>query len=104
MSWPYDADRLSGIVLDSLDEGVSGDILARRAYRSRTQFFRVFRAVIDETPAAMRRRLRLERAAWQLSRTRTLITCRPIGVIVRRLYIERADGSRGPRSVLSPWP
>ena len=74
MSWPSDADRLSGIVLDSLDEGVSGDMLARRAYRSRTQFFRVFRAVIDETPAAMRRRLRLERAAWQLSRTRTSIT------------------------------
>ena len=74
MNWPSDADRLSGIVLDSLDEGVSGDILARRAYRSRTQFFRVFRAVIDETPAAMRRRLRLERAAWQLSRTRTPIT------------------------------
>lgn len=54
MSSPSDADRLSGIVIDSLDEGASGDTLARRAYRSRTQFFRVFRAVIDETPAAMR--------------------------------------------------
>ena len=74
MSAPSDADRLSGIVLDSLDEGVSGDVLARRAYRSRTQFFRVFRAVIDETPAAIRRRLRLERAAWQLGRSRTPIT------------------------------
>jgi AraC-like DNA-binding protein len=74
MSGPSDAGRLSGVVVDSLDEGVSGDMLARRAYRSRTQFFRVFRAVIDETPAAMRRRLRLERAAWQLSRMRTPIT------------------------------
>ena len=54
MSERDEVERLSRIVLDSLDEGVSGDILARRAYRSRTQFFRVFRAVIDETPAAMR--------------------------------------------------
>ena len=69
-----EAQRLSEIVLDSLDQeqGVNG--LARRAYRSRTQFFRVFRAMIEETPVAMRRRLLLERAAWQLSRTRLPVT------------------------------
>jgi len=43
--------------------------LARHAYRSRTQFYRVFRAIIEEMPVTMGRRLLLERAAWQLSRT-----------------------------------
>jgi AraC family transcriptional regulator len=69
-----EAKRLSGIVLGSLDEEQSASGLARHAYQSRTQFFRVFRAMIEETPVAMRRRLLLERAAWQLSRTRLLVT------------------------------
>jgi AraC family transcriptional regulator len=69
-----EAKRLSGIVLDSLDEERNASGLARHAYRSRTQFFRVFRAMIEETPVAMRRRLLLERAAWQLSRTRLSVT------------------------------
>jgi len=34
----------------------------------------VFRAMIEETPVAMRRRLLLERAAWQLSRTQLSVT------------------------------
>ncbi len=66
--------RLRDIVLDSLDEEQDGGGLARRAHRSRTQFYRVFRAMAEETPAAMRRRLLLERAAWQLSRTRLPVT------------------------------
>jgi AraC family transcriptional regulator len=74
MSARQDVERLSGVVLDALDEGVSSEVLARRAARSRTQFFRVFRAFIDETPGAMRRRLLLERAAWQLGWTRHSIT------------------------------
>jgi len=61
-------------VAGSLDEGGDAGALARKAARSRTQFFRVFRALIDETPAAMRRRLRLERAAWQLGRTLLPVT------------------------------
>jgi AraC-like DNA-binding protein len=69
-----EAKRLSGIVLDSLDEERSASGLARHAFRSRTQFFRVFRAMIEETPVAMRRRLLLERAAWQLSRTQLSVT------------------------------
>ena len=69
-----EADRLAAVVLGSLDGNVGADALARQTYRSRTQFFRVFKAVIDETPAAMRRRLLLERAAWQLGRTRLPIT------------------------------
>ncbi len=69
-----EAERLSKVVLGSLEEDASTAQLARRAYRSRAQFFRVFGAMIEETPAAMRRRLLLERAAWQLGRTHQPIT------------------------------
>jgi AraC-like DNA-binding protein len=69
-----EAERLSRVVLGSLEDAASTGHLARRAYRSRAQFFRVFGAMIRETPAAMRRRLLLERAAWQLGRTRRRIT------------------------------
>lgn len=69
-----DAERLSDVVRQSLDDDGDTARLARRAARSRTQFFRVFRALIDETPSAMRRRLRLERAAWQLGRTPQPVT------------------------------
>jgi AraC family transcriptional regulator len=69
-----EAERLSAIVLSSLDDEAGADDLARQAYRSRTQFYRLFRALIDESPAGMRRRLLLERAAWQLGRTRRNVT------------------------------
>ena len=69
-----EARRLREIVQDSLDGQQDASGLARRAYRSRTQFYRVFRAMVEETPVAMRRRLMLERAAWQLSRTRAPVT------------------------------
>jgi AraC family transcriptional regulator len=69
-----EAQRLRGVVLESLDREQDATALARSAYRSRTQFFRVFRAMIEETPVAMRRRLLLERAAWQLSRTQLPVT------------------------------
>ena len=69
-----EAEKLSQVVLGSLEEDASDEQLARRACRSRAQFFRVFGAMIEETPAAMRRRLLLERAAWQLGRTQRPIT------------------------------
>jgi AraC family transcriptional regulator len=69
-----EAQRLRGVVLESLDQEQDATGLARNAYRSRTQFYRVFRAMIEETPVAMRRRLLLERAAWQLSRTQLSVT------------------------------
>ena len=69
-----EAEKLAQVVLGSLEEEASAEQLARRAYRSRAQFFRVFGAMIEETPAAMRRRLLLERAAWQLGRTQRPIT------------------------------
>ena len=66
--------RLSRAITASLDlEGGTAE-LPRLAYKSRTQFYRVFRALIDETPGEMRRRLLLERAAWRLSRTEARIT------------------------------
>src|SRR5262245_6007333 len=68
------AKQISGVVFESLDENGGTDQMARRAYRSRTQFFRVFRAFAEEPPAAMRRRLLLERAAWQLSRSELPVT------------------------------
>jgi AraC family transcriptional regulator len=69
-----ETQRLSRVVVDSLDQIQDARGLARGAYRSRTQFYRVFRAMVEETPVAMRRRLLLERAAWQLSRTQLPVT------------------------------
>ena len=78
MKWYFscvnETQRLCGVVLESLDQEQDAKGLARQAYRSRTQFYRVFQAIIEETPVAMRRRLLLERAAWQLSRTRLSVT------------------------------
>lgn len=68
------AKRLSAIVANSLDTQAKTDDLARQAYQSRTLFHRLFRTVVEETPAAMRRRLLLERAAYQLAHTATSVT------------------------------
>jgi AraC-like DNA-binding protein len=57
-------------MLESLDEGD----FERRLYRSRSGFFRLFQALIEESPGVMRRRLLLERAAWQLGSTRRPVT------------------------------
>jgi len=67
-------DRLSAVVANSLDTQARTQDLARQAYHSRTQFHRLFRTVVEETPAAMRRRLLLERAAYQLGRTGMSVT------------------------------
>jgi AraC-like DNA-binding protein len=64
------ADRLRDLidlVLDSLDEpGADGSALARRAHFSRDHLDRLLVAATGESPVALRRRLLLERAAWQL--------------------------------------
>jgi len=64
------ADRLRDLidlVLASLDErGADGAALARRAHFSRDHLDRMLAAATGETPVALRRRLLLERAAWQL--------------------------------------
>ena len=69
-----EAERLFGVILGSLDDSTDGESLARRAYRSRSHFYRLFQALVEESPGAMRRRLLLERAAWQLGRTRNPVT------------------------------
>ena len=75
MTGPEDIKRIAQGVIGSIDTAeAASERLAREAARSRTQYFRVFRAMAEETPAAMRRRLLLERAAWQLGRTRQPIT------------------------------
>ena len=68
------AGRLSAIVAGSLDTQARTQDLARQAYQSRTQFHRLFRTVVEETPGAMRRRLLLERAAYQLAHCELPIT------------------------------
>jgi AraC family transcriptional regulator len=64
------ADRLRDLidlVLGSLDEAdADGRALARRAYFSRDHLDRLLAAATGESPVAMRRRLLLERSAWQL--------------------------------------
>src|ERR1051325_9387727 len=51
-----------------------GGVHSRLPYQSRTQFHRLFRSVVEETPAAMRRRLLLERAAYQLGSSGMSVT------------------------------
>ncbi len=62
------------VVAGSLDAPADTPEMARAAAQSRTQFHRLFRALLEETPAAMRRRLLLERAAWYLGRTLDAVT------------------------------
>jgi AraC-like DNA-binding protein len=60
--------ELIDLVLDSLDEpGADGHALARRAHFSRDHLDRLLAAATGESPVALRRRLLLERAAWQLA-------------------------------------
>jgi AraC-like DNA-binding protein len=64
-------DRLRDVVdavIEALDEGLDGRALAARAMLSPFHFNRLVSAGIGEAPAAFRRRLLLERAAWRLGR------------------------------------
>ena len=59
--------ELIDLVLDSLDEpGADGPALAERASFSRDHLDRLLAAATGESAVALRRRLLLERAAWQL--------------------------------------
>lgn len=63
------ADRLRALidtVVDAFDDPVGGGSLARRAHLSRFHFDRLVAGAVGEPPAALRRRLLLERAAWRL--------------------------------------
>ncbi|MFN0089625.1 MAG: helix-turn-helix domain-containing protein [Acidimicrobiales bacterium] len=68
-------DRLRELVdaiVGALDDGLDGASLASRAFLSRFHFDRVVAAGLGETPMALRRRLLLERAAWQLGHGRSV--------------------------------
>jgi AraC-like DNA-binding protein/uncharacterized damage-inducible protein DinB len=69
-----ETERLSAVVLDTLDDELAAENLARRAHRSRSHFYRLFRALLEESPGTLRRRLLLERAAWQLAHTGLSVT------------------------------
>jgi AraC family transcriptional regulator len=57
-------------VADGLDEALDLDALAAPACMAPLHFHRVFRGLVGETPLQLHRRLRLERAAWQLAAQR----------------------------------
>jgi AraC family transcriptional regulator len=60
---------LIDLVIASLDDpGADGRALANRAHFSRDHLDRLLAAATGETPVKLRRRLLLERAAWQLRR------------------------------------
>ena len=63
-------DRLRSLIdvlLESLDDPGRGNELAQRAYLSRFHFHRLVAAGLGEAPASFRRRLLLERAAFELT-------------------------------------
>jgi AraC-like DNA-binding protein len=69
---PDRSDRLRSLldlIVGSLDEPrADGRALARRAHFSRDHLDRLLAGATGESPVALRRRLLLERAAWQLQR------------------------------------
>jgi len=62
------------IIAGSLDHALDLDQLAQGAALSPFHFHRVFRGMLGETPLQLHRRLRLERAAWQLTHTEEEVT------------------------------
>jgi AraC family transcriptional regulator len=71
------ADRLRQMIdaiTASLDESKNCDQLADRAYLSRFHFQRLIKAALKESPHQFRRRLLLERAAFQLATTEVSVT------------------------------
>ena len=69
-----DLDRFLGVIALTFDECVDGDTLAGAACMSRFHFQRTFQRALGETPGALRRRILLERAAFQLQESRTDVT------------------------------
>lgn len=58
--------RYLDLMVETLDEPIRSDEVARRAFLSRFHFDRLVRAGVGEPPATLKRRLLLERAAWSL--------------------------------------
>lgn len=72
----YEAAVRSAVaqVVGSLDQALELEHLARRAALSAFHFHRIFRGMVGETPLELHRRLRLERAAFQLFEADTPVT------------------------------
>jgi AraC family transcriptional regulator len=66
--------ELVDLIVGSLGEDVNGEDIAARGYLSRYHFDRLVAAAIHESPGAFRRRLLLERAAWELGRSSNSVT------------------------------
>jgi AraC-like DNA-binding protein len=71
--------ELIDVILASLDEEIDGAGIAARGCLSRYHFDRLVAAAIGESPGAFRRRLLLERAAWELRGSRATITWIALG-------------------------
>jgi len=67
-------ERTVAHITETLDQALDLGALARAAALSPFHFHRVFRGMVGETPLEMHRRLRLERAAWQLLQGDAAIT------------------------------
>ena len=61
-------------IATELDQALDLEDLAAGACLSPFHFHRVFRGMVGETPVELLRRLRLERAAWQLGHTDRAVT------------------------------
>src|SRR5690348_6129922 len=74
-SWYVDVvQRVIEHVIEHLDEALDLEALAHEACLSPFHFHRVFRGMVGETPLELIRRLRLERAAWQLNARDSAVT------------------------------
>lgn len=74
MNYRERIESLIALILSTLDESLSGEAMAEQTRLSRFQLCRQFRKITGETPAKFRRRLLLERAAYQLTDTDTSVT------------------------------
>lgn len=66
--------RTIGFIAAHLDESLDLTHISRAAAMSPYHFHRVFKGMVGETPLELTRRLRLERAAWQLATTERPVT------------------------------
>jgi AraC family transcriptional regulator len=66
--------RAVELVARHLDQALDLETIAREACLSPFHFHRIFRGMVGETPLELTRRLRLERAAWQLAQSDRPVT------------------------------
>lgn len=71
---PEQLRRVLDVLLSTLDEPLCGAEIARRAYLGRYYFSHLVKDVLGESPAAFRRRLLLERSAYELVTTDASVT------------------------------